>query len=175
MSSVGVDGIEAAEGLVHDDEFGLVQQRGDELDLLLHALGELFGLLVDGLGDLHALAPVVGTLAAVGGVEAVKLAEEDELVEDLHLLVEAALLGQIADAVEQLAREGLAEEADGAGVGHGDADHHADGAGLAGAVGAEQAEHGAGFDGEGEVFDGDLGVVGLADVVEFDDGHPGLV
>ncbi len=61
----GVDGIEAAEGLVHDDELGLVQQGGDELDLLLHALGELFGLLGDGLGDLHALAPDVGALAGV--------------------------------------------------------------------------------------------------------------
>ncbi len=41
----GVDGIEAAEGLVHDDELGLVQQGGNELDLLLHSLGEVFGLL----------------------------------------------------------------------------------------------------------------------------------
>ena len=96
----GVDGIEAAEGLVHDDEVGLVQQGGDELDLLLHALGELFGLLGDGLGDLHALAPDVGALAGGGGVEAVELAEEDELVDDLHLLVEAALFGQVADALE---------------------------------------------------------------------------
>ena len=90
----------------------------------------------------------MGALRAVRGVEAVELAEEDELVEHLHLLVEAALFGQVADAVEGVAGEGLVEEADGAGVGHGDADHHADGAGLAGAVGAEQAEHGAGLDGE---------------------------
>jgi hypothetical protein len=60
----GVDRVEAAEGLVHDDEVGLVQQGGDELDLLLHALGELFGLLGDGLGDLQAFAPDEGALAA---------------------------------------------------------------------------------------------------------------
>src|SRR5258708_10783424 len=41
----GGDGIEAAEGLVHDDEIGVVEQRGDELDLLLHAFVEVFGLL----------------------------------------------------------------------------------------------------------------------------------
>ena len=41
-----------------------------------------------------------------------ELAEEDKLVEDLHLLVEAALFGQIADAVEAGALEGLAEETD---------------------------------------------------------------
>ncbi len=58
----GVDGIEAAEGLVHDDEVGVVEQSGDELDLLLHALGELFGLLGDGLGDLQLFAPDVGAL-----------------------------------------------------------------------------------------------------------------
>src|ERR1700761_2387970 len=140
---LGVDGVEAAEGLVHDDELGLVQQCSDELNLLLHALGELFGLLVDGFGDLQALAPVARTLAGVSFAEAVKLAEEGELIEHLHLFVEAALLRQVADAVEQCAREGLAEEAHSAGVGHGHADHHADGTGLAGAVGAEQTEHGA--------------------------------
>ncbi len=76
MQERGVDGIEAAEGLVHDDEVGLVQQRGDELDLLLHALGQLFGLLGDGLGDLHPLAPDVSALAGRGGVEAVQLRRE---------------------------------------------------------------------------------------------------
>ena len=110
-------------------------------------------------------------LLAVVGVETVELAEEDELVHDLHLLVEAALFGEVADALEVLSVEGLAEEVDGAGVGHGDADHHADAGGFAGAVGAEEAEHGAWFDGEAEVFDGDLGVVDLADMLQFYDGH----
>src|SRR6266481_3286697 len=122
----GVDGVEAAEGLVHDDEVGLVQESGDELDLLLHAFGELLGFLGDGLGDVHALAPDMGALAGGGGVEAVELAEEDELVHDLHLLVEAALFREIADAVEDVSLKRAAEEVDGAGVRHGDADHHAD-------------------------------------------------
>jgi hypothetical protein len=89
-----------------------VQQGGDELDLLLHAFGELFGLLEEGFGDLHALGPLDGALAGFGGGEAVEFAEEDKLVEDLHLLVEAALFGQVADALEALALEGLVEEAD---------------------------------------------------------------
>src|SRR5258705_10418264 len=96
----GVDGIEATEGLVHDDEVGFVEQRGDELDLLLHAFGELLGFLGDGLGDLHTLAPDVGALAGGRGVEAMELAEEDELVHDLHLLVETTLFGEVADAFE---------------------------------------------------------------------------
>ena len=100
-----------------------------------------------------------------------ELSEKDELVEDVHLFVKAALFRQVADAVEGCALERLAEEGDGAGIGAGDADHHADGGGFAGAVGAEEAEHLAGFDRKGQALDGDLFVVQLADVVEFDDGH----
>ena len=167
----GVDGIEAAEGLVHDDELGLVQECRDELDLLLHALGELFGLLGNGFGDLHALAPYVGALAGGGGIEAMELAEEDELVHDLHLFVETALFGEIADALEVFAAEGLPEEADGTRVWDGHADHHADGGGFSGAVGAEEAEHAPGLDGKAEVCDSDFGVVGLSDMLQFYDGH----
>ena len=100
-----------------------------------------------------------------------QLAEEGELVQDVHLLVEAAFLGQVADASQDRAGEGPVEERDRAGVGHGDADHHADGAGLARAVGAEQAEHRPRLDGEGEVLHRDLGVVDLANVLKLDDGH----
>src|SRR5271170_2718354 len=53
----GVDGIEAAEGLVHDDELGLVQESGDELDLLLHTLGKLFCFFADRWSDLKPVAP----------------------------------------------------------------------------------------------------------------------
>ena len=34
----GIHGIEAAERLVHHHQSGIVEQRGDELNLLLHAL-----------------------------------------------------------------------------------------------------------------------------------------
>ena len=78
-----------------------MQQRGDELDLLLHALGKLFGLLLDGLGDLQPLAPDQRALARQRLRQPVQLAQEDELVEHLHLLVEAALFRQVADAVQR--------------------------------------------------------------------------
>ena len=93
-------------------------------------------------------AQSMARLRASSAREPVQLAEENQLIDDLHLLVEAALLGQIADAVQALALEGLSEEADAAGVGHGDAHHHANGAGFARAVRPQQAEHLAGIDGE---------------------------
>ena len=56
-----------------------------------------------------------------------ELTQEDELVHNLHLLIQAAFFREIADAMEVLAGERLTEEFDAAGVGHRDADHHADG------------------------------------------------
>ena len=138
-SSVAFTGSRPEKGSSITISPGIVQHAADELDLLLHALGELFGLLGQGVGDLHAFGPVDGPLARFFRREAVQLAEEDELVDHLHLLVEAALFGQVADALEALAFEGLAEEAHPAGVGHGDAHHHANGTGLSGAVRAREA------------------------------------
>jgi hypothetical protein len=87
-------------------------------------------------------------LRASSGEQPVQLAEEDQLVDDLHLLIEAALLGQIADPLQAAAGEGLLEEADASRVGNGDAHHHANGAGLARPVRSQQAEDLARLDGE---------------------------
>ena len=64
-----VGGIEAGEWLIHDDEIGIVQQRGDELHLLLHALGKLFHFLVRPVGDLQPLAPVPASACALRASE----------------------------------------------------------------------------------------------------------
>ena len=61
---------------------------------------------------------VDGAFTGGFGGEPVETARKDELIEDDHLLVEAALLRQIADAVETAAVEGLFKKADAAGVGH---------------------------------------------------------
>ncbi len=55
--------IESRERLVHNDQLRLMQQRGNELDLLLHALRQLFGLLLRRVQNLQPLAPVVRALA----------------------------------------------------------------------------------------------------------------
>ena len=67
--------------------------------------------------------------------------------------------------------ERLAEQGDLAGIRQGDPDHHAQGAGLAGAVGPEQAVDGARGDLEGEVVDGHEVVVGFSDFAQFDSVH----
>ena len=59
-----VDGIESRLRLVEDDQLGIVQQRADELDLLLVALRELLDLRVALLAELEALQPAVDALGA---------------------------------------------------------------------------------------------------------------
>jgi len=49
-------------------------------------LERLFGPFRQGVGNLHAPGPGEGTLLRFIAGEPVQLAEEDELVEDLHLL-----------------------------------------------------------------------------------------
>ena len=100
-----------------------------------------------------------------------QFAEEDQLVDDFHFLVEAALLGQVAHPLQALAIEGLFKQADAARVRNRDAHHHAYGAGLARSVGAEQAEHLAGFYRQAEVADRDLALVDLGHSREFDNWH----
>ena len=124
-----------------------MKQRGDELNLLLHALGKLLRLLVQRVGNLHAHGPRRGTLARLLRRQPMQLAEEDQLVDDLHFLVEAAFLGKVADALQALALEGFSKETDPSRVGNRDAHHHPNGAGLPGPVGTEQAEHLTGIDG----------------------------
>ena len=58
LEDLGVDRVEARERLVEDQELGPVEHRGDELDLLGHALRQGVDLLVDPGGEAHPLEPV---------------------------------------------------------------------------------------------------------------------
>ena len=103
LQRLRVDRIEPAERLVEDDELGIVQQRGDELHLLLHAARELVDLgeapvRSPPVSD-EALEPVVDALVGVARLHALELGEEEQHAPHLHLLVEAALFRQVADAV----------------------------------------------------------------------------
>ena len=57
LEHIRIDGIEAREGLVHNDQLGLVQQSSDKLYFLLHALGHFLDPLVDPFGDIEAFGP----------------------------------------------------------------------------------------------------------------------
>src|ERR1700739_2956527 len=77
FQQLGIDRIEAAEGLIHHDQAGIVEQRTDELNLLLHALGKFFSLLGKGFFDVQPFRPVVRALAGFAGGKPVEFAEKD--------------------------------------------------------------------------------------------------
>ena len=108
FSACALIGIEAGERLVEDDEVGIVDERADELHLLLHAARELVDLgeppVLLGRLEVEALHPVLDALVRVLAGHALELGEELQHPADLHLLVEAALLGQVADAVGDAGR-----------------------------------------------------------------------
>jgi hypothetical protein len=123
---------------------------------------------VQSFGDLETLAPLFGAARGLGRSQPAQLGQKHQLLDDLHALVEAAFLGQIADTPEGLAGPGFAEERDRARVRQGDPNHHADGGGFAGAIRPQQAEHAARLDFEAQVFDGNLLFVRLGNALQFD-------
>src|SRR3954470_21732384 len=143
-----VDRIEPAERLVENDEFGVVNQRRDELHLLLHTARELVDLRVAPIallrGETESLQPRVDALVSVAGFQSLELCEKSQHASHLHLPVEPTLFRQVPDAVEEtgfMIRP--PEDRDGAGVRRDDVEQHADGGRLAGAVRTEQSVHGA--------------------------------
>ena len=74
--------------------------------------------------------------------QATQRADEGDGLIGFHRRIEAALLGQIADGMGDIVRPFVAEDAAQARVGVNDAQQHAQGCGLARAVGAEDAVDG---------------------------------
>jgi hypothetical protein len=154
--AVALGGVEAGGGLVDDDELGVGEQGLGDAEALLHAAGVgAEGLLARG-PEVGLVEQGVDHLVALGLVgDALHDGEVVEHVERGHLGIDTELLGEIAEdfADRVLVLEDVdAVERDGAGVGvlqGGDGAHEG---GLAGAVGAEEAEHLV-ADGEGEVLE----------------------
>src|ERR1041384_1323189 len=170
LHHLAVHRVEPAEGLVQQDQVGIVQQRADELDLLLHPLGEILHPLHGPVGDAEALQPLPGLLPRRAPRDALRFSEEGEMIAHPHLLVEAALLGEVADARREVAARRLAaEERDPALVGRQNVEHHPDGGALAGAVGSEQAEDAACRHFHGEIVDRGVTGEALGDALHPDD------
>ena len=82
---------------------------------------------------------------------------------DRHLLIEAALLGQVADAIARGRGVARAEHFDLPSIGQQDVHDHPERGGLAGAVRADEAVDRSRGHGERQVVDGDSAVEPLGD------------
>ena len=107
-----------------------------------------------------AVEHVAGAAAGVGGVGAVQAGLEDQLDATGHARVAAAALADVADALAdpvRLAAQVAAGDGGLAAGGRQQRGQHAQGGGLAGAVGPQEAEDFAGLDVQvdaGDGFDG---------------------
>ena len=172
LDEIGVDGIETAEGFVEDDESGLVQDGGDELQFLTHAFAQVFDFLVPPGLHLESFEPVADLVGRFGFGEPLQLREVDGLGADLHLFIQTTLLGHVADLFTVFfGIEGAAVEEDPALVGIEDTGDHAYEGRLSGPIGSEQTEDGTFVDVEADGIDCGLGGVCFRDALYVEECH----
>ena len=134
-------GVEAAGGLVKDEQLRAVAERGGDGELHFHAAGIVLYLLPLRQGESQA------ERIELGGVEAlISGGEQPAHVPERHRLREGAVVKNYADALAQLARGALrvlSEDGYVPSVPPGEAQQQADGGAFAGAVFAYQAHYAA--------------------------------
>jgi hypothetical protein len=120
-----------------------VDQRGRGVEALLHPPGELLGPLVRHVREVGQVEQVVDPVGPLRPGDAVRLAAEPEVLAGGQLLVDARLLGHVADRLPDGAGP-LADvepvDPDVAGRRRQQGDQRLDRRGLAGAVGAQEPE-----------------------------------
>ena len=148
-----VDRVEPGERLVHQDHVGVVEDGRDELHLLLVPLRERLGPPVGDIADPESPEPRERVRARPAPRDVVERREEHELVEHAHPPVQAALLGHVAPGPSRPVRRLAVEPGDGSLVGAEQAEDDPHRRRLPGAVRAEEAEHLAAFDREGDAVE----------------------
>src|SRR5581483_12100298 len=133
----GAAGVQANGRLVQEDHPGRVDERAGQRDLLTHA--PRVALLL----QLKQAQQVFDALAAVGVGDGVEVGHELEVFAPGQLFVKEGVIGDVAEdafRLERLPLDVVAADSGGAGGRVEQTAEHLDGGGLAGAVGAEEAE-----------------------------------
>ncbi|GAB4007892.1 hypothetical protein GCM10029992_62820 [Glycomyces albus] len=135
--------VQAGGGLVEEDQVGLVDQGPGDGQAALHAAGEVVDLVVRAARELHELEQFGRAGPGLAPLDAEVPGVDGEVLEDREHVVEGVVLRHDAEAGADgrpVAARVEAEDLDLAAGGLGDAADHPHGGGLAGAVGAEEAE-----------------------------------
>ena len=158
LDDPGAARVEPDQGLVHDQDLGVVHQGRGEHDALFHPLRVVFAELVDVVAHLERLDQLVDPLGGPPRLEAVHLHDELEELATGQLVVKIRLIGNVAQELASLlARRVETTDPDRArGRSQQPADH-LDRGRLARAVGPEKREQLAGADLQVEPVDGALG------------------
>ena len=124
FEQIGVDRVEARKGFVEDQQFGFVQ---------------LLDATVPPRRDVEPVEPHPQAAHGLGTRQPFEPCEKERLLAHLHLLVEAALLGQVTDALHVGGRERPSVEEHPSFVGRRNAVDDADERRLSRAVGPQQS------------------------------------
>ena len=164
-------GVEAGRRLVENQDLGVVQQGLGQADPLPVPLGQRAAPALGHVGDGRAFHGRPDARGPVSGGDAVDAGHEMQVLADGHFRIQGRRLGQIARPA--LGLEGLVEDVETGdpGMAFGGrqvAGQDAHRRGLAGPVGAEEAQNLAGFDLEAQVVHGRERPVALGHVLHFD-------
>jgi hypothetical protein len=161
--------------LVEEQHLRPVDQGGSQVEPAPHAAGVGLGHPVGGLDQVEPLEQLVGPRGRPV-LEPVEGAEQPQVLAAGEVLVDGGVLAGQADPAADGARPGDdvdAVDQRAAGVRAQQRGEHAHGGGLAGAVGPEQAEHGAALDGERDAVERPVGAEGDPHVLDDDGGCVG--
>ena len=137
---LGGDGVEPGEGFVEHQQVGFVEKGERQLHALLVAAGQALHGVAGAVGKAQPLEPGVGGACCGRSGEAGESGVVDEVVAHLHALVHAALCRHVAEALAGKGVDRVVLPGDRPVV-EGQQPHDcAHGGGLAGTVGAEEAD-----------------------------------
>ena len=142
LEDVGRPGIQAHHGLVQHPHGGIVNQRADDGQLLLHAPGVAADGIPRRMLQLEQRQVLLDMLLAALGVHAIDIRQEAQIFQPRQPLVQLVPVRHKADALlgrHRLLRHVLAVDHNPAGCGRENPGHQADGGGLACPVRADKS------------------------------------
>nr|GEU28087.1 hypothetical protein [Tanacetum cinerariifolium] len=167
--------IEAVDRFIENQHGRLVNQRAGQAQALLHAQRVVHGVVFARIVQTEFGQQARAARDCLGARKAVHFGDELQDLASAQVVVEHRGVGQVAYPAFHFRRLGMTIETvdhHPSGAGHEDAHHHADGGGLAGAVGAEEAEQLPARHGQIERLDGVEAAIGFGQSLEID--HDGL-
>ena len=169
--------VQAAGRLVQQQHLRIVQQHAGQAEPLGHAAGEAGDEGVALVAQVDQVEHVVADLAALRPLDAIGGGEELQVLDHLHVVVDAEEVGHVADQAADFLGMGVDRVAADAGLAPGGLQERGQdphGGRLARAVGADEAEQVALGQLEGEVIDGVQLAVDFGEVLGLDHGWKGL-
>jgi len=141
LERLGVDRVQAAERLIDDDHLRPVQDRGDELRLLLHTLAQFADLLVAVVAQVQPFQEANRLLAGIRRAHPLERPQVDQHLQQGHVFVQAALFRHVADPALGLLGQRAAQHGDRPRIRLQDVENHAHCCRLARAVRPQKGEN----------------------------------